>query len=282
MSPSALIPSSELPTIVLIPGAWHSSIHFSKITTLLRQLSYPVTCVSLASVGASPPLTATFDPDISAIRSIVEPLVLSSHKSVVIVTHSYGGVPANFALSGLLKQDREKAGHREGGVIAIAMIASMAVLEHERCVDVAEPLEGLEIDSAIEDRPSVTMSMENAIKYFYADCERGEAEEAYKALKPMSLACFAGAAKEGVRVAWRDVRWWGYLVCERDQAISEKLQRWMVGRVREERERADRDEGEKNGERITVEESCASSHSPFLSMPERVVEFLRRAAGEDI
>lgn len=165
----------------------------------------------------------------------------------------------------------------------MAMIASFALRESERAGDVVQPLEGLEINTEVEGRPSVTVpSVEKAIQYFYADCDKGEAEKAYAALRPMSLACFVGASKEGVRVAWRDVRWWGYLVCERDQAISEERQRWMVGRVREEREKArmedEEKKGEGKGERVTVEESCGASHSPFLSMPERVVEFVRRAA----
>ena len=33
--------------------------------------------------------------------------------------------------------------------------------------------------------------------------------------------------------------------------------------------------------KVRVEE-VASSHSPFLSMPERVAEFIRRSAGENI
>jgi len=60
-----------------------------------------------------------------------------------------------------------------------------------------------------------------------------------------------------------------YLLCEDDLAIPAFAQEMMTGMVRD-----------KGGE-IEVER-IKSSHSPFLSQPYKVVEWLRRVAGEQV
>lgn len=62
--------------------------------------------------------------------------------------------------------------------------------------------------------------------------------------------------------AWRTVPT-SYIVCEKDQALPPALQMMMVGRVQQE------------GVEVCVE-TCSGSHSPFLSVPERVVEIVAR------
>jgi pimeloyl-ACP methyl ester carboxylesterase len=60
-----------------------------------------------------------------------------------------------------------------------------------------------------------------------------------------------------------------YLLCENDLTIPAFVQEMMTGMVKE-----------KGGE-IEVER-IKSGHSPFLSQPDKVVEWLRRVAGEKI
>lgn len=57
-----------------------------------------------------------------------------------------------------------------------------------------------------------------------------------------------------------------YLLCEQDQALPVEVQRMMVRRI------------EEAGVENVVLESCGGSHSPFLSMPEKVTEVVARAA----
>ena len=60
-----------------------------------------------------------------------------------------------------------------------------------------------------------------------------------------------------------------YLICENDNAQPLKLQESMIEAAR------------KEGGKVTTER-VSSSHSPFLSMPEKVVEWIRRVAGEKV
>src|SRR5262245_39434569 len=55
-----------------------------------------------------------------------------------------------------------------------------------------------------------------------------------------------------------------YLFCENDQALPIDVQRMMVQMV-------------KDAGVHVVEETCTSGHSPFLSMPERVLEVVERS-----
>ena len=57
-----------------------------------------------------------------------------------------------------------------------------------------------------------------------------------------------------------------YLLCEQDQAVPVVVQQMMVGRL------------EETGAKVETVETCTGSHSPFLSMPETVVEVVVRAA----
>ena len=57
-----------------------------------------------------------------------------------------------------------------------------------------------------------------------------------------------------------------YLLCENDQALPIGVQKMMIGRI------------EEAGVNVGTIESCEGSHSPFLSMPEKVVEVVVRAA----
>jgi pimeloyl-ACP methyl ester carboxylesterase len=86
---------------IVVPGAWHSPEAFKSTTILLQNAGYTVHGISLPSVGASPPLQS-FDPDVSVIQSTINK-VLSSGKDVVIVYHSYGGVPGSEALGEYIK-----------------------------------------------------------------------------------------------------------------------------------------------------------------------------------
>jgi hypothetical protein len=80
-------------------------------------------------------------------------------------------------------------------------------------------------------------------------------------LKHSKAAQFAAVSHE----AWREVPV-TYLLCEKDQALPVEVQKMMIGRIKE------------AGGKVGTVESCEGSHSPFLSMPETVVEVVVRAA----
>lgn len=118
---------STRPTLVLIPGAWHVAEHYDLLTPLLEKEGYTCHALTLPSVGANPALTS-LDPDVQTIRKHVIAL-LDEGKDVVVVMHSYGGIPGGSAMRGLSKTDRQKAGEKGGGVVGLVYICSWMIDE---------------------------------------------------------------------------------------------------------------------------------------------------------
>ena len=114
---------SSQPTIVLVPGAWHTPAIYSGVVEDLSKHGYPTVSLPLASVGANPP-HADFNGDVEAIRTCLTKLV-SEDKDVVLVVHSYSGLPGGEAPKGLAKKDRE-AQNLKGGVIRYVVINGFA------------------------------------------------------------------------------------------------------------------------------------------------------------
>lgn len=114
------------PTIAFVPGAFHSPDTYKSVIHILEAHSYECVGVHLPSVG---PSTACedFSEDVAAIRASVEKLV-EEEKEVVIVLHSYSGLPGSEALEGLGKKNRQADG-KKGGVIRIVFIMAYLVPE---------------------------------------------------------------------------------------------------------------------------------------------------------
>lgn len=111
------------PTFVLVPGAWHKADIYSAVAESLQKHGYPSVLLPLPSAGATPP-HQDFDGDVAAIRDALNELV-SDNKEVVLVVHSYTGLPGGEAPKGLAKKDREAKG-LEGGVIRYVVINGFA------------------------------------------------------------------------------------------------------------------------------------------------------------
>ena len=118
------------PTVVFVPGAFHTPSHFQDFSEFLQKSSYPSVAVALPSIGGQAS-TANLDDDVGAIRSVLTQLV-EDEKDVILVVHSYGGVPGCQTVRGLEKSTLMKEGQK-GGVVQVLFIAAF-VLEQGQCV----------------------------------------------------------------------------------------------------------------------------------------------------
>lgn len=130
--------SQSRPTLVFVHGAWHDPSCFDLVRSQLTQYSYPSTAISLPSTGASDPSKQTHLEDVAEIRKTLEQLIGRGGKEVVLVAHSYGGVPGSGSVEGFDKIARESNGE-SGGVIACVFIAA------------ALPLKGNSIGDTVKD-----------------------------------------------------------------------------------------------------------------------------------
>ena len=66
-------------------------------------------------------------------------------------------------------------------------------------------------------------------------------------------------------VPWNDIQC-TYVLCEKDNAISPAVAQWLISTC------------DFTGEIVRMD----ASHSPFLSMPDKLGAIIRRAAGEEV
>ena len=109
------------PTMVFIPGAWHTPEPFKVIVAKLSILGYKCIPLSLLAAGHEPAVL-DLQPDIDIVHRTVQDEVDQGHL-VVVVAHSWGGIIAGGALDGLSKTEREKSG-RKGGVVKLAYMCA--------------------------------------------------------------------------------------------------------------------------------------------------------------
>ena len=255
------------PTILLLPGAWHSPAHYEKIRKELHEHGYETEAVALATVDPKDPPNTDTDSDVEVITAAIEK-ILSSDKDVVLVTHSYSGIPGQSAAYSFINET-QKDGPR---LIAIAMMCSFLYPPQTALL---APLgnKPLPIHVVSADENLVDVGGPGADHLFYNGVSPEEAGHAKSLVKTHSWRCkILPPSAEGVG-------YWGiptsYLVCEEDNAIPVDLQRKLIADANEMLE------GRGSDLRIR-EETVQSGHSPFLSMTQRAAEFIRRTAGEDV
>jgi pimeloyl-ACP methyl ester carboxylesterase len=117
-----------LPTIVIVPGAWHSPFHYQDLANSLEEAGYTTICSSLPRLDPSNPDEVSVTDDATFIKDKLLAPPLNKGKEVVLVAHSYGGSPASVAANGLSIAER-KAKREEGGVIGLVYIAALLVPE---------------------------------------------------------------------------------------------------------------------------------------------------------
>lgn len=118
--------ATSKPVLIFIPGAWHTPEYFSDVVEKLESYGYECHALRLPSVGGDD--TTTVADDAAFIRKTTLPII-EAGKKVVLVMHSYGGVPGTESVKGgLAQKDREAIG-RNGGVVGLVYLASFLIPE---------------------------------------------------------------------------------------------------------------------------------------------------------
>ena len=184
------------------------------------------------------PLTSLAD-DVAATRAAVDAV----GGPVVLCGHSYGGAVITDA----------------GDHPAVRHLVYLCAFALDPGEDVTTAAAGVEVASSAiadafrfsEDGTMVHLDPEGARTAFYLDCDRADADAALERLRPMAFACFTAPATKTPR---RD-RESTYVVCTEDEAIHPELQRVLA-------------------KRCTTSVEWPTSHSPFVSQPNLVVDLL--------
>ncbi|MBO1330055.1 alpha/beta fold hydrolase [Streptomyces sp. VRA16 Mangrove soil] len=226
-------------TAVLVHGAWHSPWCWHKVVDELAEHGIRSVLVDLPSCrgGAGP---ADLHADVAEIRRVLD----GCAGDVILVAHSYGGIPATEAAAGhpVVRRLVYVAAY-----LADADETLMGYALPDAGPDVLDPARDLVIDPGTG---LMTVRPERAVPIFCADLDPAAAAEAVRHLRPMSAAVLD---QSPAAVAWRALPT-TYLITGRDNATPTVVQRRLSRRAGEVLELAD------------------SSHSPFLSHPKAVAE----------
>ena len=222
------------PTIVFVHGAWHGPWAWDAVISELPDLS--TRTVALSSAGHDPATLGDMYADAAAIRETVTAI----EGPVLVVAHSYGGVPTTEGLVGLSQVSR---------------LVYLAAFQ----LDVGDSLVG-----ANGGKRADWFDMHEAEGYldalrpeevFFGDVDEATTRAAVARLGHQSLPAFTQPL---TRAAWHTIPS-TYVVCEKDVAIPPPVQEQMAQRA---------------GQVLRL----PTSHSPFLSRPADVASILRTEA----
>lgn len=128
--------SAQTVTYVLVPGSFTTTAEHDRLIAYLEKDGHAVKPVELqtANDGTRMP-PATFEDDVSHIRSNVLKILDDEKRNVILVLHSYSGLPGSAAMQGLAKADRAAAG-QDTAVLGVVYIASFVPLLNQSVRDI--------------------------------------------------------------------------------------------------------------------------------------------------
>jgi pimeloyl-ACP methyl ester carboxylesterase len=238
-----LMTSSGNRTVVLVHGAWHSPWCWNQVVTELNHYGTPSVTVDLPSCRDDGTPAGDMHADADAIRQ-----TLDRYDDVVLVAHSYGGIPATEAA----------AGHP--AVRHIVYVAAYNADEGESLMGYAVPDPGPDVlnpgtDLDIGATGMMAVKAERAPTLFYNDLEPAAAAEAVSHLRAMSAAVLE---QTPTAIAWKGIPS-TYVLTGLDNATPTVVQRELCKRA---------------GQVYELEDS---GHSPFLSQPKKVADVINMA-----
>ena len=127
--------TTSRPTIVIVPGAWHPTAAYEPFVNALDTAGYSALTVKLPSLNSQDPQKESCSADAEAVRQEILPLIEKQEKDIVVLCHSYGGIPGGGAAYGLSKASRVKHGQK-GGVVGLVYLCAFVVPEKSSLLQV--------------------------------------------------------------------------------------------------------------------------------------------------
>ncbi len=264
------------PTVVLVPGAWHSPQHYLELQDLVKRAGYDFISHKNPSCDSLNPNAESASNDATSIRNEILIPLLDAGNTVILVSHSYGGSPGAASAKGLSKPERVAAG-KPGGIIGLIFIC--AILPHEG-QSLVSLLPGQKFDPwVIEEvsfligrmhkyllsrlmdvtcKPNGQLGVRNPKQVFYGLVRADTAQNAISLLKPQSRASLSTPSGPP---AWMDTVYNGrraYWVSLEDKSIPSVAQEGML---------------QGSGVQWAIKR-FPSDHSPFLSYPQELASWM--------
>jgi pimeloyl-ACP methyl ester carboxylesterase len=224
------------PSVLIVPGAWHKPDHFRRLVDELSDID--VHTVSLTSSGDDP--AALRDMYVDA--EVIAQAAAAIDRPVVVVAHSYGGIPTTQALP------------YARNVRHLIYLAAFQLHAGESLISTNGG--SLMSWSRLHHRQGIGDYVEaiSPMTVFYNDVDTMTAR---RAVCQLGYQSYASMRQQQTETAWETIPS-TYVICEADNAIPVATQELIA-------ERAD------DVQRLNT------SHSPFLSQPAALAGLIRRS-----
>lgn len=232
-------------TYVLIHGAWHGGWCWDKVVPLLRKKGHKVEAPDLPGHGKDK--TPIREVSLQGYADRVCKVLDAQSEPVILLGHSMGGI--------VISQTAE---YRPEKIKTLVYLTAFLLQNGEFMLQVGGgDTEALVLPNLVmaEDQSFATVKEEAIKQVFYGDCSDEDVSRAKKLLVPQAAAPFGTPINITEKNFGRIPR--VYIECLRDRAISPSVQKKMY---------------ETLPCRKVV--SMDTSHSPFFSAPEALVDHL--------
>lgn len=239
--------------VLFVPGAWHGPEVWHQVATKVQSAGHYTNFVQLPSVG---PVEYVKDlrPDVNAIRQAILDALEEEHK-VILVMHSYGGVPGCEAAHGLDLKTRQAEG-KAGGVVHLFFCCSFLI---PAGVSMIKALGNQDAPWWVVAPDKLSVDVHGPEHIFYNDLPEAEAKAWAAKLKTQSFQTKLTKLKYA---SWQTIPS-TYLYCEKDNALPLFVQKMMV---------------EEFAKGVDIRtETLDASHSPFLSRVDETAASILRA-----
>ncbi|KAK7702638.1 hypothetical protein SLS64_009601 [Diaporthe eres] len=256
---------SKKPFTLIVPGGMTPAAVYDPVVDEVTRRGHDIRAVQLPSVRLRSETGPVREPptmyeDAAVIAREAEALA-DMGRDVIIISHSYGGVPATESVRGLAKAVRAKEG-KPGGVVRLAYMTSLV------------PELGAAANEVTTNRPraaghSVEMDMDEHGWVFITDPAHAAsviaaeipAEEGERLTRELSYHSSTSFTNPLTYAGYKDVAV-SYLLCEKDNSIPHESQTDMIELVERE-----------SGNKVDVTRIQAG-HAPNLTAFNEVVEWI--------
>ncbi|PWY73811.1 alpha/beta-hydrolase [Aspergillus sclerotioniger CBS 115572] len=253
---------SEKPTILVIPGAFAPPEQYDAVVNAVAAQGYSIRALHLPSVGYKSGVTVPpcMEDDAAFIASEVTNLA-DQGRDVVLIAHSYGGIPATQSTKGLGKAKRQEQGMK-GGIVQLAymncLVLPLGASDASVLLDSDAPPKGQMVVLKADDGWLHHSDIALSAALGFSDLPREEGEMWARKLTRHSASAFPS---ELTHVGYKDIPV-SWLLSEDDLCIPATLQKASMAMV------------ERESERKVDVTSIKAGHCPFISKPKLVTDWV--------
>ncbi|KIW95182.1 uncharacterized protein Z519_03766 [Cladophialophora bantiana CBS 173.52] len=251
--------NAAITAIVIVPGSFSPASFYTNVVDALHAHGYEAIVQTLPSSSRSPlndERPATMEEDADLFRQIVQDLA-DQGKDVVIVTHSYGGIPGTECSRELSKAKRRAIG-KEGGISRFVYVTSVVPTPGNSLKDLMGDL----VPSFLQvEGDFMSHVIEESAKLTFSDLPFEEAKEWVKRMPYHSALSFDGKLTypgyNHIPVS--------FIICEKDVILPPEFQRSVIDGIERE-----------SGKKVDVH-MLNTGHCPNASAPEDLASVIIKA-----